>query len=299
MNENFLTISELANKLSVSTRTLRYYDKIGLLSPAHYNNSGYRMYRYNDLTKLQYILSLKFLGFSLNEIKAFVYENEENLSRILKNQKAMLKEKGLQIDAIINAIDETEVLLKTSDDPCDSIIKVINAVQLSKKTNWLNTYLSSEQRKYIKTLVEASYSKKSLCKFKTMNSNENFRKDQISNYKLFRTKLKDLVLTNEDPSSDKSQELGSLLHNINLNRSMGDTDTLKEMKSCYDNYTSSKDSIDPLNYKISSEEMCFLKEVMRFFYKKSTLTSKSLENTALLQGGNTQFTTNLLLTESL
>ncbi|SFA91237.1 hypothetical protein, partial [Clostridium frigidicarnis] len=95
------------------------------------------------------------------------------------------------------------------------------------------------------------------------------RKNQISNYKLFRTRLKDLVLTNEDPSSDKAQELGSLLHNINLNRSMGDNDTLKEMKSCYDNYTSSKDSIDPLNYKIPSEEMCFLKEVMRFFYKNN------------------------------
>jgi DNA-binding transcriptional MerR regulator len=54
---------------SVSIRTLRYYDKVGLLSPSQYTEAGYRLYTDADLLRLQQILALKFLGFSLEEIK--------------------------------------------------------------------------------------------------------------------------------------------------------------------------------------------------------------------------------------
>ncbi|QNU39640.1 MerR family transcriptional regulator [Geobacillus sp. 44B] len=64
-------MTEFARKASVSVRTLRYYDKLGLLVPKH-NQSGHRLYTDEDLIQLQYILSLKFLGFSLKKLKIFL-----------------------------------------------------------------------------------------------------------------------------------------------------------------------------------------------------------------------------------
>ena len=71
MDRNFYRITEFARKASVSVRTLRYYDKLGLLVPKH-NQSGHRLYTDEDLIQLQYILSLKFLGFSLKKLKIFL-----------------------------------------------------------------------------------------------------------------------------------------------------------------------------------------------------------------------------------
>ena len=58
------------SKLSrVTVKTLRYYDEVGLLQPAHVDNTtGYRYYAYSQLPRLNRILALKDLGFSLEEI---------------------------------------------------------------------------------------------------------------------------------------------------------------------------------------------------------------------------------------
>lgn len=65
LDQHFYFISEFAQKASVSVRTLRFYDKVGLLSPTSYTEAGYRLYTDTDFLRLQQILALKFLGFSL------------------------------------------------------------------------------------------------------------------------------------------------------------------------------------------------------------------------------------------
>ena len=58
---------QFAKLANVSERTIRYYDKIGLLKPSFVMENGYRQYSDLDLLKLQKILSLKHLGFSIEE----------------------------------------------------------------------------------------------------------------------------------------------------------------------------------------------------------------------------------------
>ena len=70
MDKRLYRTGQFARKASVSISTLRYYDKEGLLAPTEYSESGYRLYTDEDLVNLQQILALKFLGFSLDEIKA-------------------------------------------------------------------------------------------------------------------------------------------------------------------------------------------------------------------------------------
>lgn len=61
-------IGELASRIGVSIRTLRHYDSIGLLRPSGRTDSGYRLYSEADVLRLQRILTLRYLGFSLREI---------------------------------------------------------------------------------------------------------------------------------------------------------------------------------------------------------------------------------------
>ena len=69
MGRRFYHTGQFARKVAVSVRTLRYYDRVGLLRPAQHTEAGYRLYTDADLVRLQQILALKFLGFSLEEIK--------------------------------------------------------------------------------------------------------------------------------------------------------------------------------------------------------------------------------------
>jgi DNA-binding transcriptional MerR regulator len=113
MDQRFYQSSQFAQKASVSVRTLRYYDKMGLLSPSQYSESGYRLYSNEDLLTLQNILALEFLGFSLEEIRLLLQAGPKRLEEMLAQQRAMMEKKRTQLDSIIQAIEETERLLQT------------------------------------------------------------------------------------------------------------------------------------------------------------------------------------------
>ena len=67
--QGFMTVGEAAKKMGVTVRTLQYYDKEGLLSPSAESEGGRRLYTDKDLVTLHQIISLKSLGFSLDDIK--------------------------------------------------------------------------------------------------------------------------------------------------------------------------------------------------------------------------------------
>lgn len=63
------TVNRLAKMAGVSTRTLRYYDEIGLLQPSRISSNGYRIYGRKGVDRLQQILFYRELGVPLEEIK--------------------------------------------------------------------------------------------------------------------------------------------------------------------------------------------------------------------------------------
>ena len=63
------TIQKLAHLAGVSTRTLRYYDEVGILKPARINSSGYRIYSQKEVDRLQQILFYRALEVGIDEIK--------------------------------------------------------------------------------------------------------------------------------------------------------------------------------------------------------------------------------------
>ena len=85
-----MTVNEVSKLTGVSTRTLHYYDKIGILHPTKYTESGYRLYDDTALERLQQILLFRELEFPLKDIKAIVDNPNFDRSKALEQQLALL-----------------------------------------------------------------------------------------------------------------------------------------------------------------------------------------------------------------
>jgi DNA-binding transcriptional MerR regulator len=70
MRGEALKVGELARRTGLTVRTLHHYDEIGLLRPSGHTESGHRLYTAADIARLQQVLSLRQLGFSLEEVRA-------------------------------------------------------------------------------------------------------------------------------------------------------------------------------------------------------------------------------------
>jgi DNA-binding transcriptional MerR regulator len=68
MRRDALKVGELARRTGLTVRTLHHYDQIGLLKPSLHSDAGYRLYSPADVARLQRVLSLRQLGFSLEQI---------------------------------------------------------------------------------------------------------------------------------------------------------------------------------------------------------------------------------------
>lgn len=101
------TIQKLAKLAGVTTRTLRYYDGIGLLHPAYVNESGYRIYGETEVDALQQILLFRDMGLELSKIKAITADASFNRVDILKEHLEVLKQRQQQIDLLIKNVNKT------------------------------------------------------------------------------------------------------------------------------------------------------------------------------------------------
>ena len=67
------SIKKLCQAAGVSVRTLHYYDEIGLLKPKYRTAKGHRLYSENEVLLLQQIVTLKFIGLSLDQIQKHLH----------------------------------------------------------------------------------------------------------------------------------------------------------------------------------------------------------------------------------
>ena len=123
---NYYKTGQFAKLANVSERTIRYYDKIGLLKPSFVMENGYRQYSDLDLLKLQKILSLKHLGFSIEEIFPMVMDNT-NLKESFELQIDLIEDKISHLQSLKDA-------LKSASQSSDlSWNMILSLVQLSNE----------------------------------------------------------------------------------------------------------------------------------------------------------------------
>jgi len=101
------TVQKLAKLAGVSTRTLRYYDEIGILKPARINSSGYRIYGQKEVDRLQQIMFYREMDMSLDDIKRILSSPGFNEADALRDHREKLLEKRRQIEALIENVEKT------------------------------------------------------------------------------------------------------------------------------------------------------------------------------------------------
>lgn len=102
-----MQINELAKISGVSTRTLRYYDEIGLLRPAQKSDGGYRLYSQHEIDLLQQILFYRALGMKLAQIKKMIYREDFHVMSALQSHRQKLHDKRAELDTLINTVEQT------------------------------------------------------------------------------------------------------------------------------------------------------------------------------------------------
>ncbi|MBT3343913.1 MAG: MerR family transcriptional regulator [Gemmatimonadetes bacterium] len=98
-----MQIGDLAERAGVSTRTIRYYEELGILGPEERSSGGFRRYCDDQLRRLQMIQGLKCLGFELEQIRQlFTLRNDAETGGELAHQMtAILQGQQEAIDAKI------------------------------------------------------------------------------------------------------------------------------------------------------------------------------------------------------
>lgn len=106
------SIKQFAQLSNVTTRTLRYYDEIGILTPAFIDRNGYRYYDHENLLRLQQILFFRELDVPLKEIQDILTRPEFDLEEALQKHRSALESRAKRIFILIETIDQTIATLQ-------------------------------------------------------------------------------------------------------------------------------------------------------------------------------------------
>lgn len=96
-----MTVNEVSKLTGVSIRALQYYDRIGLLKPTQYTESGYRLYDDTALARLQQILLFRELEFPLKEIRGILSRPDFDRQTALEQQITLLTMKKERLENLI------------------------------------------------------------------------------------------------------------------------------------------------------------------------------------------------------
>ncbi len=273
MDQGFYHTGQFAEKASVSVRTLRYYDSVGLLSPAEYTEAGYRLYTDSDLSRLQQILALKFLGFSLEEIRHCLRVGPASLQESLAQQKAMMRERREQLDTIIAAIDETEKLLSantTNTDDWEPIVKVISVMHMQQNNDWRNKYLTEEQMKAMEELSKKHYTEEQRQQIAERGKNwtEEDQQRATQQWSEVGTELKRLIAVGAAPDSPEAQALVQKWQALVQCFTGGDPGILQGLKNLTSDVRSRPEGERPYAMPFSGEDEKFLHKAFEVYSQK-------------------------------
>lgn len=140
-------IAQFAQLSGVTVRTLQYYDRIGLLHPSETTEANYRLYTTADLLKLQQIVTLKWMGFSLSEIKSILSPPGYTLGRSLQMQKTAVDRQIARLQEASAALQQAiDAAAKHEADalPVETIQTILRGVAEKPRPEWMEKYFDEE-----------------------------------------------------------------------------------------------------------------------------------------------------------
>lgn len=194
------TVQKLAQMAGVTSRTIRYYDEIGILKPARINSSGYRIYGQAEVDKLQQILFYRELEVDLEHIKEIVTSPTFNEVKALKEHRDKLLTKQKQLETLIATVEKTLAAKEGRMTMSDS----------EKFEAFKQTLVDDNERKYGEE-IRAKYGEETVehsnAKFKSMTKEQYAEMERLGEEVLH--VLHEAFLT-KDPAGELAQKAADL-----------------------------------------------------------------------------------------
>ncbi|HFK1714399.1 MerR family transcriptional regulator [Bacillus cereus] len=243
-----ISIQELTKETGVTVRTLRYYDQIDLLKLSGKTEGGHRLYSENDVIRLQQILFLKEMGFSLKEAANMLVKGELDLKNSLEKQLRFVQEEQKKfnrmeriLQAVVYSVDvEGELDWKV----------MFELIQLSKQSPRIreifqNEVFSKEEQKLLQNLPNMSEEDPNVLEW-------------VDLLKQLRTFMKD----GKEVASDEVQEATKKLLQKCLEMANGDEAFLDKL---WEVRKSKEDSQKMSMYPIEEELLVYMDEAFRIY----------------------------------
>ncbi len=144
-----LKVGDLAKQTGVSVRTLHYYEEIGLLLPSQRTEAGYRLYGENDIIRLQQIVSLRQIGFSLDQIRECLAQEQFSPHHVVQLHLSQLKEQMALQQQLYARLEAISIRLQSTE-----AISIQEFIQLIEATTMIGKYYTPEQQDYLKARRE-------------------------------------------------------------------------------------------------------------------------------------------------
>ena len=127
-----MTSGEIAKKAGVSQKAIRLYDEKGLLKPSEYSEGNYRLYDKEALLVLEKIIALKQIGYSLEEIREHILnDNSDDIIESLNKQIELMEAKRYELEKSVTRIKA--VLARTDGEPdWDDVSDILKSMQVDQ-----------------------------------------------------------------------------------------------------------------------------------------------------------------------
>jgi DNA-binding transcriptional MerR regulator len=129
-------IGELADRLGINARTIRYYERIGLLPDPERTSSGYRSYQDTDAERLRFIKTAQRLGLTLDEIREIIAFRDRGeppcnyVAELLRRQVRDLGQRIAEMRALRSELQRLEARAEAADGVNGEYCGLIEHVRL-------------------------------------------------------------------------------------------------------------------------------------------------------------------------
>ncbi|WP_077329493.1 MerR family transcriptional regulator [Virgibacillus siamensis] len=132
-----MQIKEVADKLNTTTRTIRFYEQKGLITPEKDTDNDYRTFTDTDILRLSTILALREIGMSVENIKQILHNPDMSMSDYLNVQRSALFEKWIEMKDMIGTLD---TMIAQTADGNYSINEIFELAQHLKNMKAMRKY---------------------------------------------------------------------------------------------------------------------------------------------------------------
>lgn len=175
--DNKLRVSDVAKKYGISKRTIRYYEEIGILKSYREEGSNYRVYDSNSLNRLEKILILRRLNFSINDVCHILDSDNKRAQEIFQVKLVGIKEE-------ISALESVQSIVKSFLDMSNNVgIDNVNIYQLLSEQIYIH--------KKIERVINMSKYEGDILKIEIGKSIIPYANSIMDKIKLLRSSLKD------------------------------------------------------------------------------------------------------------